>query len=253
MNTQKIVDIIEIFAPKDLACSWDNTGWQVNLGNSSTNKVLLCLTCTENIIKQGILGEYDLIISHHPLIFDKLSSVSPENTVSKVIITAIQNNIQIYSAHTNLDAAENGVSFQLAKKLSLQNIRIPAISSEERNLIRIGEFSSPKTIAETVNLIKESLNLNYINLINNKNIEKISKVAVVSGSGASLIPLVKDVDLFVTGDVKYHQAIESQDFVVADAGHYHTEVIVLETLKELLSNNGIESVIADEPLPWETL
>jgi len=253
MNTQKIIDIIEDFAPKKLACSWDNTGWQINFANQAATKVILCLTCTENVVNQAVSEKCNLIISHHPLIFDKISCISSENTTSKVIIKAIQNNIRIYSAHTNLDAAELGISHQLASKLSLQNVRIPNISSEEANLIRVGEFSHPKSINETVSLVKESLKLDYINLINNIEIQEIKRVCVIAGSGAGFIPLLKDIDLLITGDVKYHQAIDAHYFAVIDAGHHYTEIIILETLKNLLSSHKIDAIIAKENPPWEVL
>lgn len=253
MNLNEIIKKIENFAPPELACVWDNSGWQVYLGKNSVNKILLALTVTYSVLEQAIKNNCDLIISHHPLIFEKLNKISAENQRDSVLIKAIQNNIHIYSAHTNLDASQGGVADKLAAVLGLQNIRIPENLSEEANLVRIGELEEAKNIDLFINELKEVLKTDKVRLINPLNKTKILKVAVVPGSGASFIAKIEDVDVLVTGDLKYHNALDVENFAVIDAGHLETERIILPFLKEILSEFGVEVLIAEELSPWEFL
>ena len=116
---QSIIKKIEDFAPPETAEDWDNTGWQINLGIKEVNNVMVCLSVTPQIIEQAINNNCGLIISHHPLIFNGIKKISDENVLNKLIISCIQNNIQVYSAHTNLDCTQGGVNDILCEKLGL--------------------------------------------------------------------------------------------------------------------------------------
>ena len=103
INVGEIINEIEKFAPVEMAQNWDNTGWQINFNKQEAKKIMLCLSVTQDIISQAINQECDLIISHHPLIFNPLKKITSDTVTEKIIIEAIKNDIQIYSAHTNLD------------------------------------------------------------------------------------------------------------------------------------------------------
>ncbi len=252
-NLNKIIEKIEEFAPPELACAWDNSGWQVFLGNKSLKKILLALTCTDDVVEQAIKNNCDLIISHHPLILDKFNKISTENKAILPAIKAIKNNIQVYSAHTNLDSADRGIAYKLAEMFGLTNIRFMDEIGEESRLGRIGEFEEEISLDLFVKNLKKILKIDKIKLINGYENKKIRTIGVIPGSGAGLIPQIKDIDLFVTGDVKYHNALDVGNFVVIDAGHFETERIILSVIKELLSQFPVEILIAKENPPWEIL
>ena len=252
-NLEKIIKKIENFAPPELASDWDNSGWQIYLGNNSVKKVLLALTCTLDVINQAIKNDCDLIISHHPLLFEKVNKLSAENSAFLPVIKAIQHNIQVYSAHTNLDATKGGIADKLAELLSLKNITSLEKDLEDSQLGRIGELQEAKELDLFIKELKEILQISKIKLTNYSNKTKIKKIAVVPGGGASFVPKLKNIDVFITGDVKYHNALESKDFVVIDAGHFETERIILTDLKDILDEFGLEIIIAEENLPWEIL
>jgi len=252
-DLNKIINKIEKFAPPELACDWDNSGWQVYLGNTSANKVLLTLTCTLDVVEQAIRNKCDLIISHHPLLFEKFNKFSAENNAHLPLIKAIQNNIQIYSAHTNLDSTQGGIADKLAELLGLQNIEILEQISEDSKLGRVGELKEEQELDIFIKNLKETLKIDKIKVTNHSNITKIRKIAVVPGGGASFIPKIKDIDVYITGDVKYHNALEAKDFIVIDAGHFETERIIFPVLKELLNEFSVEVLVAQEKLPWDFL
>lgn len=247
-NLDEIIRKIEDFAPPSLASEWDNSGWQIFLGNNNINKVMIALTPTMEVINQAIEKKCDLIICHHPLLFEKINKISVNNHLDQIFIKAIQNNIQIYSAHTNLDTTRGGISDRLAELFNLNNIEI------FENFVRIGSLEKEESTDNFIKLIKNKLNAEHLKVINNDSISTIKKVAICPGSGADLIDKIpNDIDIYITGDVKYHQALEVKDMIVVDAGHYETERIILPVLKDLISAQNLEVIIADETSPWNVL
>ena len=127
--TTKISDIIaciEQMAPLAYQESWDNSGVQVGDVNQEVKAVLLCVDITEATLDEAIERGVNLIISHHPLIFKGIKKLTGRNYIERVIIKAIQHDIVLYSAHTNMDKCLGGVNFRIAQKLGLKNIRVLA-------------------------------------------------------------------------------------------------------------------------------
>ncbi len=124
MKIKEIIAALETFAPLPLQDSYDNAGLQVGLTETEATGALLCLDVTESIIQEAVSLDCNLIISHHPLIFKGYKSISGKDYVERCIIEAIKNDIVIYSMHTNLDNALNGVSFKIAQKLGLENVKV---------------------------------------------------------------------------------------------------------------------------------
>lgn len=119
-----IINIIEKFAPKNLAFDWDNTGLQLGDYNKEVSKILIVLTVTEDVIDYALNNGFEMIIAHHPLIFKPLKAVRKDFTIGRVIYKAIQKDLVIYSAHTNLDVAKDGVNDVLAQLLELERVEV---------------------------------------------------------------------------------------------------------------------------------
>ena len=117
IKTDEIILKIERYASPELAESWDNTGWQINLHHDYTNRVLIALSFTKEVLEQAITNDCDLIITHHPPIFHKLSKID-----NNLIIQAIKHNICVYSAHTNLDKTYGSTTDALCGVLGLKNL-----------------------------------------------------------------------------------------------------------------------------------
>ncbi|MDD3419350.1 MAG: Nif3-like dinuclear metal center hexameric protein [Candidatus Gastranaerophilales bacterium] len=241
MQIKDIILKIEAFAPLALAEAWDNTGWQVNLGQKTATKILLALSPTLDVIEQAKKMGCNLVITHHPLFFGKVTKLSSDIFNNKVAIEAIKNNIQIYSAHTNLDKTKGGINDCLAELLGLKNIGVYG------EFVRFGEVDSIG-INDFVQNVKQTIECDKVKLINPCKIETVQKVALCSGSGSDFINSV-EADVFITGDVKYHSAIEILDKAVVDVGHFESERVILPVLKEILA--PFECVIAQENEPWE--
>ena len=124
MLVKEITDLIEEFAPLSLQASYDNAGLVCGNHAAKVQAVLLCTDITEEVVDEAIHTGCNLIISHHPLIFQGIKSILPDNYVNRCLIKAIKNDLNIYAAHTNMDSVLRGVSGRIADKLHLQGQRI---------------------------------------------------------------------------------------------------------------------------------
>ena len=119
-----VIEVLERFAPKAYQESFDNSGLQVGNPNSEVTGILVCIDVTEAVVDEAIDQGCNFIVSHHPLIFKALKSIVGRNYIERCVIKALANGIAIYAGHTNVDSAPQGVSYRMAQKLGLKNIRV---------------------------------------------------------------------------------------------------------------------------------
>ena len=131
-NLQQIITLMSKLAPQSEAMDWDNVGIQVGDYSNNIEKVLISLDINNNVIDEAIDNNIDLIISHHPLIFNGLKNIHTQTATGNIIIKAIKNNIAIYSAHTNMDIAEEGLNDFLADKLDIVDPEVLSIENEHK-------------------------------------------------------------------------------------------------------------------------
>ena len=226
---------IDQFAPFSLSMDFDNTGILVGDRHQPVSKVLLALDCTIDVVNYAKEIGAQLIITHHPVIFHPIKRVNEDS----VVYHLIRSQIAVISAHTNLDIAEGGVNDVLAQAIGLQNISglellDPAAQSY---LGRIGTLSNPISASKFAALVKESLHALSVKFADAGN--KIQKVALCSGSGADCLAsaLAAGADALLTSEVKQHEYLNAAaaGISIFDAGHFDTEDIVIETLKEKLA------------------
>ena len=124
MLIRDIANYLEKFAPISLQESYDNSGLLIGASTSEVNKILITLDVTEDVIKEAVSKNCDLIIAHHPIIFNGIKKLTNSNLTEKLVVEAIKSNVAIYAIHTNLDNIIGGVNSILAKKLGIKNTRI---------------------------------------------------------------------------------------------------------------------------------
>ncbi len=146
MKVHEITTFIEEFAPIGYQEGYDNCGLLIGSPTADVTGVLLCVDVTPEILKEALAKGSNLIISHHPLIFSGLKSITGSNNTEKIIIEAIKHNVAIYAAHTNIDKVWDGVSVYLAKKLGLQEIGILSPSPDQ--LVKLVVFVPEKQASE---------------------------------------------------------------------------------------------------------
>lgn len=231
---EEIINILNSFAPLNSQEIWDNSGWQVRLNKNNIKKCMLCITVTDDIVKQAVEKGCDLIISHHPLIFNN------KFNDEKLIKNLIRKHLPVFSIHTPFDKATEGTTDSLIKTCGFE------IFEELNEYIKIANCDI--TMKQLIQKIKTSLNLKYIRVSNYQEKKNIKKIAFCAGSGAGFWEEVQNVgcDCFITSDLKYHTALDS-DICIIDVGHLESEKPSLQTIKSILKN--IECEIAQENSP----
>ena len=235
MKLKEIINLIEKWAPLELAEDFDNVGLILGDENVEVKKALITLDTLENVVDEAVENKCDLIISFHPIIFDGLKKITNNTYVKRVISKSIKNNINIYAIHTNLDNHPKGVNFQISKYLNLNNtkILIPKIDCKG-GMGMIGELHKPAPEKEFLNYVKGIMKTSLIKHSTFLN-KKIKKVAVLGGSGSFAIEeaIKAGADCFITADLKYHDYFRAENkILLLDIGHYESE----QYTKELILN-----------------
>ncbi|MBN2878093.1 MAG: Nif3-like dinuclear metal center hexameric protein [Clostridia bacterium] len=237
----KIYEYVDEFAPFLLAEERDNSGLLVGSKDAEVKGILLALDVSLDAVNMAAEQGANLIISHHPVIFDPLSEITDSTATGRVVLSAIKNGINIICAHTNLDAAEQGISYTLAEMAGLEDI----YTSEFSKLMRIGELKPALKTEEFILSLKQRLKIDTA-YISRNHPDKIKTVAVVSGRGCSLLNEAKlsGADAFLLGEIKYENQVYADilDICVISCGHYETESIILPRLKNYLQTrlNGLQ-------------
>lgn len=240
---KNVVDFMESIAPVREAEHWDNVGLLLGSLDKKVENMLLCLDVTTSVVSEALDKKVDMIISHHPIIFKELNRVLENEGKGKILYRLIKGDICVYSAHTNLDVAMEGVNKKLAEKLEIDNIK--SLKGREQFYIKesyfglgaIGELKVPMEFEDFIKHVKKKLNVMHVRT--NMNVCKlIKKVAVFCGSFDDDIDIVieNNADVLVTGDLKYHTAMEAleRNLCIIDAGHFNTENIIVPHLKNIL-------------------
>lgn len=212
-----------------LALEYDNVGHLIGSLHNKVTGIVVCLDCTDEVVSEAVKTGANLIVSHHPVIFDPLKTVTEESIVYRLI----RNDISVISAHTNLDQADGGVNDVLCEALELE--KVEKVTDSEGFIFRTGELDEAKSADAFAEFVGQKLNLPVKYVGENT---AVKRVAVCSGSGGSMLNEVANlgVDAFVTADVKHNVFLEAHalGMVLVDAGHFNTEDLVVSPLaKEL--------------------
>ncbi len=227
MTVQNIFDFLNKRFPCNTACDFDNVGILVGNKDNKVTKALIVLDCTMQAIEDAVNSGCELIITHHPVIFDPLKNVLK----GSIVYELIKNNISVISMHTNLDQGENGVTDTLCDILN-------PISKEV--FIGCDGFIIRKCTVSPISSddLAEKLKIKLGGMVKYVPTDKqIEKILVCSGSGGNFVKDAIGFDALITADVKHNHFLEAQLYNIAlfDAGHFNTENIIIEPLKEILS------------------
>ena len=219
--------------PETLRESWDNDGLMCSADTSAeVSRVLVALDVTEEIVDYAIQYGFDLIVSHHPLIFKPLSSMTEEDNISRKVIKLLCNGVSVFSFHTRADKVYGGVNDCLCDLLGMFDTE----AFGEGLLGRIGNVSDDPTLedfAYKVKMVTGSDGVRYADGFNS-----IRRVAVVGGGGKSFVrdAIIEGADTFVSGEIGYNVMEEATELGInlIEAGHYFTEQPVTDFFRQLL-------------------
>jgi dinuclear metal center YbgI/SA1388 family protein len=210
---------------------------------SEVGRVLVSLDLTLGVLKEAEQKGVDLIITHHPVIFNPLENVMSDSLVYRTV----KSGISVISAHTNLDIAEDGVNAALIKTLGINEYFL----SDNDVFLKIAEIN-PVSSDELIKKVAEKLNAS----VSFNNVKKtVKRIGFCSGAGSSCLYSAIDegIDAFITGEAKYnmYSDAEEKDVLLIAAGHYETERIIVPVLCEKLKARfpEVEIIESDEKNP----
>ena len=252
MKIKEVLCALEKFAPLPLQESWDNAGLQIGLTETEVSGALLCLDVNERIIDEAVKKGCNLIVSHHPLLFRGLKTISNLTDVQRTVMKAIQNGICVVSMHTNMDNAKDGVNFKIAEKLGLQQVRFFAtktVDGVEAGSGVIGELAGPLAADDFVKAVKKTFDVECA-MCNELLRRPVRKVAICGGAGDFLLDaaIAEGADAFITGEMHYHQYFGyEQRIQICVIGHYQSEQFTSEIFRDIIAKecHDVKTFIAE--------
>lgn len=227
-TVQDIYDKLCEKAPLDLQMSFDNSGFLFGRASCEVNKVLLVLDVTSKVVDEAISMGVQLIISHHPVIFNPLKCITDEK-----LLRLAENSIAVISMHTNLDIAHGGVNDVLLSILGAEG----GEALDQDGCGRIGHIKEAVELGEFLELCKQRLNTKGLRYYDAG--RKVHKIAVMGGAGGDFVQLAYDFgcDTYITSDIKYNRFLEAEEIGInlIDADHFCTENPVIPVLCNYLS------------------
>lgn len=245
VKLEHILALINTIAPFDIAEDWDNCGLQAGNLNQEVKKIIIGLDVSIPLMNAAKESRCDLVLTHHPLMLRPEKKIDFNKMPGKAIEIAARERISIISAHTNLDKANDGLNDYFAAKLGMQKTKVfyvetlPAVLEDEIiGIGRIGSLEKKTSLIQLAKTIKEKLVLNHLRITGNMDLP-ISTIAVCTGSGGSLVDVFvrSNADVYITGDIKYHEArlIEENSKALIDVGHFGSEYIAVDLLHDKLN------------------
>jgi dinuclear metal center YbgI/SA1388 family protein len=235
---------LETLAPIELAEEWDNVGLQVGQPDWPIEKIWVALDPAPDVVAAACRQKIDLLICHHPLILKPIKSIDFSRIPGSIVYLAAKHHLAIYTAHTNLDSAQAGLNDVFAQRIGLKNLR-PLMDAEAnanaqtvQGIGRIGDLDPATDLKSLAGTIKKCLSLERVRVVGPLDLA-VGRVAVCTGSGSGLLGkfLSSDAQVFISGDLKYHDArdVEWARRGLIDVGHFASEHLMVEDLTDRLA------------------
>lgn len=246
MKAREIFDAIEAVAPLSYQEDYDNAGVQVGDPYAEITGVLLCTDVTPQVLAEAIERGFNVVISHHPLIFRGLKKIAGGSEVERMVATAIKHDITVYSAHTNMDNTPAvGVSFKMAQKLGLTDVEVlePHSSCCSAGTTYgsgiVGNIAPIRAI-DLMERVREAFGVKALRYSGNGQ-TVVTRVALCGGAGSFLMnkAIAAGAQIFFTGDMKYHDFMDHEhEIVLADMGHYESEQFTKEIFYDIIQKKS---------------
>lgn len=232
MTVREFYRALCCMVPRELGCDWDKDGMAVCPDpDREVKKVLVALDATAAVVDKAIAEGYDLVFSHHPMLWSGLKAVLADDCDGAKVIKLCKSGVAAMSFHTRIDAAQGGVNDILASLVGLENAEVAG----EECIMRVGNLPVPVSAAEFALRVKQALGAPVV-LCSDAGRE-VRRVAVVGGSGKDEIgvAMAAGADTFLTGELKYSQLSEPAGINLLVAGHFYTEQPICARLCELVA------------------
>ncbi len=234
-KVKELYEFLDKKFPRKFSCEWDNDGLMVCADeNREVVRVLCTLDVTDETVEYAIKGDFDVIVSHHPMIFKPLTAVNPSDPVAKRVLRCLEKKISVMSFHTRMDAAPGGLNDIFAKLLGLTDVTV--LESEDGNIGRIGTLPIAKGCSDFALEVKKTLQAERVLFAQASGV--VNRVAICGGEGKDFVKAAKaaGADSYLTGQLSYH-ILEDAGAIglnLFEAGHFHTEDFICSYLTLLI-------------------
>ncbi len=262
MTVAECIAVLEKYAPLDLAEDWDNVGLLLGQREAPLEKVMTCLTLSTDVAHEAIEGGADLIVTHHPILFQPTQRLTDETDEGSVILSLAASGVAVYSPHTAFDSAAEGINQQLAEGLKLSGVAPlrPRDDADPSRLGsgRFGQLGSECTLEGFMDQVRQLLGVQIIGFVG-ESAASVRTVGIACGSAAEFLKEAEHCgcDVLLTGEARFHACLEARARRVALVlpGHYATERHAVESLAQMLGRTlpGVEcwaSRVEEDPLQW---
>lgn len=235
MIIRKIIEALETLAPLALQEDYDNSGLQVGTPDQEVTGVLICLDITEEVVAEAVRKGCGLIVSHHPLIFRPLKSITDATYQQRCVLEAVRHCIAIYSAHTSLDNAEDGVNHRIASLIGLRDLEWLEEKGAGGSGV-VGDLPVPEDAAAFLARLKATFGIKCL-MHTALPGAPVRRVALCGGAGSFLMDAAraKGADCFITGEISYHHFFEAGGLLLVAMGHYQSEQFTKDLLRDFLA------------------
>ena len=244
------MELLAAWAPRSLAESWDNPGLLVGDADREVKRVLVALDVRDSVIEEAILCRADWIITHHPMLFSPLKKITTDSPNGRRVLRLAQAGISHYAMHTNLDTAFGGTNDTLAALANLQEVSVLCPTCQQdgqpNGLGRIGFLPEPMALGEFADMLRQKVGLRHISIVGSRE-KQVRRVALCTGSGMDFLEEAANqgADVYLSGDIRFHEAQKAQDLGVAlvDVTHYASEVLIVPVIARYLREKTALDVV----------
>lgn len=250
MTVRDVFNALAMHAPVELKMDFDNVGHLAGRADAAVTRAVVALDITDEVIAEAAELGAELIVSHHPLIFGSIKSVTDGDLTGRKLVALLGRGMSAICMHTNLDAAQGGVNDALAAALGAQ---VQGVLNSEEWVSRIAELPEDVEFGEFLSRVKLALGANGLRYAGPE--KPVRKLGICGGAGAGdiLLALAQGCDTFLTADVKHHQFIwaNEEGINLIDAGHYPTENVVVPVLCRWLGEDfpGLDVRVSSHAQP----
>lgn len=253
MKCQEIINILEKQSPTRYACDWDNVGLLVGSPQKEVQTIYIALDATEETIAEAAASGADMLLTHHPMIFQGLKKVNTEDFTGRRVVTLIQKDISYYAMHTNFDVM--GMAELAAERMQLAKCQVLEVTCEDEQGVqgigRVGVLPERMTLRTCAEMVKKAFEIEQVKVFGDLNGE-VRCAAICPGSGKSVIDnaLSAKAQVLITGDIDHHEGIDAaaEGLAIIDAGHYGVEKIFIPYMGQYLRNCTQGLKIIEQPI-----
>lgn len=243
VTVRDVAAAIEAFAPLSCQEKWDNTGLQVGCPDARCTGVLVCVDVTPGVIAEAVERHCNMVVSHHPLLFHGLKTITGATPVEQAVIEALRNGVAVYSSHTATDSVAGGVSHEMARRLGVtaEAVLEPLAGCGDGTLGLgvVGKLAEPLAPRMLVERVKETFS-SPVARCSDPDLAPaaITRMAMCGGAGGSLIAAAVEAgaQAYLTSDLRYHDFTDwSSRIFLIDIGHYESEACTRDILSNVIA------------------